>query len=667
MGIVAEGEFETRNGDAGSDAGREYWREASKSTDSGLQRVDRNRCMAAVDKFIANSRHPSLNFERLGSGPRQNHCSIRASQELRVILAVDHFDVPRRVALLNMGHHDPMYEWALRQGYHTDLDAFGVVDWDSRDPSEGGSPAIPTADFEEWTLFLPEQQRRLVQRRYPKGVGRIRGAAGTGKTVVALHRAAFLARQYPGERILVTTFSRSLCNHMKAVFGRFPDPPGNVEFMNVDKLAYQLDRRRLYPSAVNAAFEAAYRATIPRDRMAQLDREYMKDEIRYVIKGRDARKEEYLDTGSFERLGRKRGFKRPDREISWGLREAWDREMKERGTVSFEDRLMSARDLAWQRPKPVYRAAIVDEAQDMTLVGMQLVRALVVGRPEDNLPQDGLLVLDDAAQRIYPGGFRPAWAKLNYSGNSDRLDVNYRNTKRIFEAARAVRGELIVSKDANDDGTVEPDRFEGGEGRRPVVIIARNGESVAIRDRILTLVDKEGFKHEEIGVMTRRNEDVDRLLEWMDRNSVPCVNLKDLKKDVSLGSGVRIGTFDRAKGMEFRAVFIPRLGKSLFPINEKKDGPEQLAISVSEGEAMPASEEEMEQRQLNIDRLYVAMTRAMEMLYLIADEQPCPEIEGARNHFADEREEPLAPVTSARASMRAVRFESSRQRALDAG
>lgn len=102
-------------------------------------------------------------------------------------------------------------------------------------------------------------------------------------------------------------------------------------------------------------------------------------------------------------------------------------------------------------------------------------------------------MLDDAAQRIYPGGFRPAWASLNFAGNSDTLVVNFRNTRRIFQAARAVRGEVVVSRDANDDGSVDAVRFESDEGDRPV-------------------------------------------------------NLKDLR-DGPLEDGVRIGTFDRAKGM----------------------------------------------------------------------------------------------------------------------
>ena len=163
-----------------------------------------------------------------------------------------------------MGHHDPMYEWARRQGHYTDLDAYGVV-WARPESADNRDSAVPPTDFEEWTLYLPEQQRKLVNRRYHVGLGRVRGAAGTGKTVVALHRAAVLGHRYPGERILVTTFSRSLCNHMNALFQRFPNAPDNVHFANVDKLAFQFDRRPLDLDAVDEAFEAAYTSTVPLD------------------------------------------------------------------------------------------------------------------------------------------------------------------------------------------------------------------------------------------------------------------------------------------------------------------------------------------------------------------------------------------------------------------
>ena len=631
---------------------KEFHRKFRNPLDYGFQPKDRDRCVGAVNKFRNNPRHPGLNFEPLGHGRNYNHWSIRASRELRVILAVELEDEqPRRVGLLNMGHHDDMYEWSRGQGYYMDLDEYGVVSA-APDSSDNRDLVLPTSDFEEWMLYLPKQHRRLVNRHYFKGMGRIRGAAGTGKTVVGLHRAVVLGRRYPGELILVTTFSRSLCVYMERLFQRFPVPPDNVRFVNVDQLASQFLNEHtdkidgswsLRRQDIEAAFETACKLSVPQE--TNLDHNYLKEEIQSVIKGRDAKKEEYLDSGRFERLGRKRSFKKADREICWRLREAWDKEMKRLGTVDFPDRLVEARNLAEKQSKPRYRAAIVDEAQDLTLVGIQFVRALVAGNPKEKLRKDSILMLDDAAQRIYPCGFRPKWAKLDFKGNSDILEVNFRNTKRIFQAARAVLGEVPLSKGANDDGTVDAVHFERGEGDRPVLIVTNRKELLVLLELIENLVENEGFKLNEIGVFLLRNDDANKLIEFLKGRGIPCVNLKDLLSG-PLGDGIRVGTFDRAKGMTYRAVFIPRMGESQFPFSRETNGsekPAQAALQFPGNESAPPGEENQEERQLKLDRLYVAMTRARDRLYLIADEDPCDEIQRSRDYYFDENPSLDAP------------------------
>ena len=81
------------------------------------------------------------------------------------------------------------------------LRRFRVVD----EPRRAGT-APWTAPWEQWTVFLHPAQRGIVERSYT-GPARISGSAGTGKTVVALHRAARLARRRPTARVLLTTFS----------------------------------------------------------------------------------------------------------------------------------------------------------------------------------------------------------------------------------------------------------------------------------------------------------------------------------------------------------------------------------------------------------------------------------------------------------------------------
>lgn len=629
--------------------GKEYHRKVEDPVPRSLEPADRDRCVAAVRKFLDDPRRPGLNLEHLGRGSRRNHWSMRASQELRVILALepDH-KAPERVGLLNMGHHDEMYAWARRRGYRTDLDEYGVVASFPKAPADRDS-ATPPENFAQWQLYLPKQQRTLANRHYEAqaglaGVGRIRGAAGTGKTVVALHRAVVLGRRYRPQRILVTSFSRSLCNHMETLFDRFPDSPPNVEFVNIDKLAFRYDRRPIDTVAVDEAFEEAYKRTVPLPDMERLDRKYMRDEVKRVIKGRGAIRDKYLDAGTFERLGRgTKHFRGREREIAWNLREAWDREMAARGTVDFPDRIAEARDQARELPNPPYRAAVVDEAQDMTQVRIELVRALVGVSARAGPRNDSLLILDDAAQRIYPGGWIPKWAGLEFTRrNSEILRVNYRNPSRIFRAARAVRGQVPTARGPEAEGTLDPGDFERSPGERPVFTVVQTKECRVILDLVSGLVE-EGYGHDEIGVLVMRNDDADSLTGVMKRRTIPCVNLKELR-DGQLGPGIRVGTFDRAKGLEFRAVLIPRLGASHFPIDaEDGDGPAgPTPMLVAEGKSgskvWGTDGEDGGQREMNLDRLFVAMTRARDRLYLIADEQPCEEIQRTRDqHFRDLR------------------------------
>lgn len=593
---------------------------------------EKERVIKAIDRFSTDPFHPSLNYELLGSRSGQNHCSIRASRELRVILAVEPgFQNPQGVLLLYANHHDAAYRWANRHGHSTNLQR--AVDLGHLAPNDASTAQALSAllDFEEWQLFLHPDQEPLVKRHYYGGEARIRGAAGTGKTVVALHRAVELGRRYAGEKLLFTTFSRSLTIYLEHLYRRIPNAPENVDFLNIDRVAYGLVEQWVDGPKVDSAFDSAYRKIVPGTALERCGRDYVKDEIEKIIKGRAATREQYLDTGRFDRLGRRSRFTRADRELCWILREAWDDGMRKAETTSFADVLIAARNRAWAR-EAEYRAAIVDEAQDMTLVGMQLVRALVAGKRENRVPRDGLLILDDAAQRIYAGGFRLAWADLQVKGRSEILRTNYRNTRPIVEAAKAVRGDVLPVVEDNDDGAALHADFEQETGPRPVFIrVGPKGEVPAIAAEIENLVREKGLTYESIGVLMRSNADADRARKALFQKRIPCTLLRKMREG-SLGDGVRVGTFDRSKGLEFRAVFIPRIGASVFP--EKEEGRyvqrpiPGLATAVRE-----TTDEEREVRQLDLDRLYVGMTRAKETLYLVADEEPCPELDKARDFF----------------------------------
>ena len=478
-----------------------YWQIRRRRQLKKMTWRDQERWVAAVLKFVDNPATPGLNLEKLGGGPDSNLWSIRASQELRILLAED----GERFIFVNAGHHDPMYNWAKQRQHRVDPASETVSDFQvtipdiplslSRaqlvranetlvedGPSDSASiqeliQRVFSGDFAEWELFLHPEQRPLVSRHW-SGAARIRGAAGTGKTVIGLHRLAELARRYPNDRVLFTTFSRSLADDFKKRFQKLPLAPSNAEFANIDRIVYRLDRRKVDSLLTQQTYEAAFEEVMAESQTEQLGKEYLKAEIERVIKGNGIQNlEEYL---SVERLGRKRSFSRKIRKLVWELSEIWDRKLRERNAVRYIDKKINARDVAQNAPPGRYRCVIVDEAQDMTLVEMQLVRALVAGAPENPVPKDGMLILDDPAQRIYPGGFRPRWAGLEISGRSYQLTRNYRNLPAIYRAAKRVRGtDLVAVEDEEDRAMLEAELdFPEGEFERPIqVLVDSKGET----------------------------------------------------------------------------------------------------------------------------------------------------------------------------------------------
>ena len=73
--------------------------------------------------------------------------------------------------------------------------------------------------WEKWTVFLHPAQKVIVEKDFG-GPARVSGSAGTGKTIVALHRAVFLARSNPDCRVLLTTFSNTLAKALQTKLRR---------------------------------------------------------------------------------------------------------------------------------------------------------------------------------------------------------------------------------------------------------------------------------------------------------------------------------------------------------------------------------------------------------------------------------------------------------------
>ncbi|MFD8885826.1 UvrD-helicase domain-containing protein [Streptomyces erythrochromogenes] len=453
------------------------------------------------------------------------------------------------------------------------------------------------APIEQWMTFLHPDQVALVRRNW-SGPARISGPAGTGKTVVALHRAAHLARRTTG-RILYVTFANNL-PRVQSTFLRTMAPAvaGRVDFRSLHSWAQEFLQERGVPVRLNGdkaetAFSLAWKNLGRGSRLVQIDPgpAYWREEIDYVIKGRGlTRFEEYAVV---VRKRRKAGLHRTQRQSVWELYEEYEARRRERGVHDFNDVLSLALGEVSRetedRGGPPYAAVVVDEVQDLTLVGVRLLHALVGDAP------NGLLLVGDGQQTVYPGGFRLTDAGIDIRGDRGQvLRTNYRNSRQILDAALAV-----VADDAFEDIDGEPT-----PGRRDVDLTYHDGNVVRVAEPTADAHDRElvgALKAlpdgalADTALLCASKWALGHYQRLLARAEIPVCQLEQY--DGNPVDAVKLGTYRRAKGLEFKNVFLPRYDA-------------ESAVGT------PGTDTARERAELRRSQLFVAMTRARDLLWL---------------------------------------------------
>lgn len=449
--------------------------------------------------------------------------------------------------------------------------------------------------IEDWMAFLHPNQAKLVRRTFP-GPSRIRGPAGTGKTVVGLHRAAYLARTRPG-RVLVTTFVRTLPAVMREHLKRLaPEVVGQVDFCGVHALARRILQERgvefrLDPARSAQAFTAAWERAGVQSALGHLGKRYFEDEIQYVLKGRGITGwDAYAD---LSRTGRRHRLDLTGRRAVWDLYEAYDGELRRRQVHDYADLiLLAGAELRRQPMAGLYSAVLVDEAQDLSCAMIRMLHSLVGDEP------DGLTLIGDGQQSIYPGGYTLAEAGLSVAGRGVVLDVNYRNTAQIVSfAQRLVAGDEypdIEGVIARGDVPSSVPRV----GAEPVIdrFSSRRELDTRMVERITTVTRQIGTGVGDVAVLCLTRRAATAAVGVLQRAAVPAISLEDY--DGTPVDAVKVGTIKRAKGLEFKQVLIPDLRR------------DQTTLEP------PTSDTEHERWDLTRRELYVAMTRARDGLWI---------------------------------------------------
>lgn len=408
--------------------------------------------------------------------------------------------------------------------------------------------------LEQWMIWLDPVQHPQVRRTWG-GPARVRGPAGTGKTVLALQRAAYLAEASPG-RVLVTSYVKTLPAVLSALYRRLsPGTAGRVDFVSLHSLAWRIVSNRMLgarldEAAVDSAFNVAWiQVGRPLLERFGLGISYWREEVDAVIKGRDLRDRTlYLDA---DRIGRRTPLGPTQRAAVWDLYESYEAGLRRRGVCDWNDILRLARDSVTAAPLgDAYRHVVADEVQDFPTVGLQLLRRLVPEQPDD------MFLVGDGQQSVYPGGGTLKEAGIAVTGRGVALNVNYRNPKEILDAALD-----IIAEDRFDDleGVDEPGLREIATRRAGGTLLIETFDDAAAQDAgLVKQIRADAAAGSRLGgmaVLVATRAEAAHFAHVL-RSADIAVQMLATWDGVVGEDAVKVGTIKRSKGLEFDAVYL---------------------------------------------------------------------------------------------------------------
>ena len=452
--------------------------------------------------------------------------------------------------------------------------------------------------WEKWSVFLHPAQRALVERRF-WGPARVAGTAGTGKTVVALHRAVQLARRQPDARVLLTTFSvtlaRLLQQKLRRLTGSDTALGDRIAVAPIDDVAIGLYERSFgTPRIATVGMMQSLLGSISKEIGGHgfSDRFLTQEWTDVVDAWHLTAWDQYRDVA---RLGRKTRLGERQRLQLWKIFEQAQQRLRDGGMFTIGMILAAATEEIRSSDSSPYDFIVVDEAQDVNVPQLRFLAALAGNRP------DALFFAGDLGQRIFQTPFSWKALGVDVRGRSSTLRINYRTSHQIRRQAERLLGPEL----ADVDGNVEDRRgavsvFNGPEPDvRVVESPDAEAEAIAawLRQR-----GGEGVAPEEIGVFVRSGDQLGRAQKAISQAGL---EITVLAAGVDPGSGkVALMPMHQAKGLEFKAIVAAACDDDVLPLQARIES----VTDDSDLEDVYNTE-----RQL----LYVACTRARDHLLVI--------------------------------------------------
>ncbi|MHB8880076.1 MAG: UvrD-helicase domain-containing protein [Thermodesulfovibrionales bacterium] len=457
--------------------------------------------------------------------------------------------------------------------------------------------------WEKWTVFLHPAQQQLIERDY-SGPARVSGSAGTGKTIVALHRAVYLTRTNQEARVLLTTFSETLSNalrtKLKRLIGNDPRLGDRLEVhaMNaIGRRLYELNLGRPQIASREIVSKLIFDASDAIEGH-KFSHHFLLTEWEQVVDAWQLDSwESYRDV---TRLGRKTRLTENQRLKLWTIFEKVYAGLNAQKVITWSGLFSRLATYLTENKHKPFDFAVIDESQDISVAQLRFLSALC-----GNVP-NRLFFAGDLGQRIFQQPF--SWKSLGVDirGRSMTLRINYRTSHQIrMQADRLLAPEL-----ADVDGNAEERRgtISVFNGPAPVIKVLKTpAEEIKAVCEWLAERIGDGLKPHEIGMFVRSEAELDRARKAVVKAGL-AFKILDENVDTSVGH-VSICTMHLAKGLEFRAVVVMACDDEIIPLQSRIE-------SVTDDSDL----KEVYDTERHL--LYVACTRARDHLLVTCGDAP---------------------------------------------
>lgn len=457
--------------------------------------------------------------------------------------------------------------------------------------------------WEKWTIFLHPAQRELVERDL-NGPARVAGSAGTGKTIVGLHRAVYLARKDPESRVLLTTFSEPLSNalgkKLRHLIGNQPRLGERIEVHSLNTIGKRLYERNIgKPRFANAEslreLFAKVAETTPESRFSL---QFLLSEWEQVVDAWQLSTwESYRDV---VRLGRKTRLKEPQRAIAWSIFDKVKSALKAKQLITLSEMFSELAAFYSSNVSRPFEYLIVDEAQDVSVAQLKFLSAIGKDRGSS------LFFAGDLGQRIFQQPFSWKALGVDVRGRATTLRINYRTSHQIRMKADRLLGPEMADVDGNVELRKSTVSVFNGPPPTVQTFDSIESESKGVSDWLKARA-KEGLQPHEIAIFVRSAAELDRARVAAELSAIPFKILDD--KVETVHGKASIATMYLAKGLEFRAVAVMACDDEIIPLQQRIE----TVADDSDLEEVYNTE-----RQL----LYVACTRARDQLLVTSVAPP---------------------------------------------